>query len=126
MQQQAREKWASKRQPCVVRGRVYPSQKAAAAAFGVSETAVAEALRRRGDLETLGLPLSGAGRGNTNSRACPVMIGHLRFRSHKAAAEALGVSRSMIRRWVASGAALQDAPVIYAAALRYRPEGAAA
>lgn len=106
-------------QPCAARGRAFASQRAAAQALRVCESAISQALRVRGTLDHVGQPRRGAGLGNCNAVAVPVQIGPLWFRSQLAAARVLGVSRKMVRRWIASGQPLEDWPVLYAAALRH-------
>lgn len=105
--------------PCVtdIRGTIYPSQKAAAAALGVTPGAVAQALYRRGNCHRVGL---GPQRyGNTNAKARAVNLFNLQFRSIKAASNALGVSRATIRRFLEPDCLPSTYSMVYAAVLTY-------
>lgn len=83
--------------PVRIRGVVFPSQKAAAEHFGVVPSAISNTLLRNGHCDNLGtFP---ARWNNTNAYARPVAIGPVSFRSQKAAAESLGVPRSLINRF---------------------------
>lgn len=103
----------------IVRGQHFDSMKEAAAHFGLSPTAVSQALRRRGDLETLGLPSGTARRGRTKPRhpVRTVLFG-VSFESRCEASRELNISRTVIRR-VATGAG-SDAETqrVYAALMR--------
>lgn len=105
--------------PCVtdIRGKVYPSQMAAAAAHGVSPSAVAQSLYRRGNCDRVGL--GPARYGNTNATARSVTLLGMQFRSVKKASEALGVSRQSIRRFLAPACCASTFHFVYAAALAY-------
>ncbi|ETW11090.1 hypothetical protein ATO8_18764 [Roseivivax marinus] len=105
--------------PVSVRGRVFPSHKAAAKALGVKRGALASALYRRGHCDTVGLPPSATRMGNTNAPANEtVLFGH-RFRSRLSAAKALGVNRNTIRL-VAEGKASQARrEIVYSALMRH-------
>lgn len=84
--------------PVTIRGELYPSQKAAAKALGLVPSAIAQSLLRNGHCDKVGI---GNGRvGNTNARSHPVRIGNLQFRSQLGAARALGVHRSLVRRYI--------------------------
>jgi len=104
--------------PVVVRGVVYSSQKEAAEALGVGQSAIAQALIRRGHLDFVGLE----GRPYLRGIAKParpvgtVIFGH-RFESRSAAAKALNVSRATVRR-IANGEHSKMRDEVYASLLR--------
>lgn len=81
----------------IIRGVTYPTQAAAAKAFGVTEGAISVA-RKRGSLDALG-------EGSGGFRAVAVTIGGLRFRSMEEAGRFYGVTSTTIRNWIASGKA---------------------
>lgn len=112
--------------PCVVeiRGTVYPSQKAAAAALGISTSCISSALYKRGDCDRVGLGPDLLG--NTNARARAVSIFNLRFRSVKKASEALGVSRQTIRRFLSPTCLPSTYQLVYAAVLAREAKAEAA
>jgi len=102
--------------PVVIRGQHYPSQRAAAAALGVTQSAVSRMLTKKGHLEGCGLRKYGA-RGNQNN-ARPLQIGPMTFPSRKKAAEALGITRNQIERWVSKRATPGQREMLIAAVMR--------
>lgn len=103
--------------PTIVRGKLYPSQKAAAKALGVSQNTVSQSLRRNGHCDNIGM-FNGL-LGNQRAKANPTTIFGLEFRSQKEAAEKLGVSRSTIRRFAAGRAKQAGREIVYLAAMKY-------
>ncbi|CAB5220310.1 hypothetical protein UFOVP233_44 [uncultured Caudovirales phage] len=89
----------------LVRGVTYPSVRACAEALGVTIFAVYSALER-GALDTLGL-------GKT--KAQPVEVEGLHFRSLSAASVTLGLNRSYLRFALASGSPVSMDRVRFAA-----------
>jgi hypothetical protein len=76
-----------------IRGVTYPSQRHAAEALGVAPQTVAHAVKR-GTADNVGLgPLQ---KGCKPPRLCAITIGGVAYPSHKAAAEALGVTSTAI------------------------------
>ena len=76
-----------------VRGVTYPSQKAAADAFGVSRSTVGSA-KQRGRLDAVGLgPLK---KGCEGIRKTPIRMDGVQWPSHAALAEHLGVTQSQL------------------------------
>lgn len=80
----------SARTPVRIRGVIYPSQRAAAKALGVSPASVNNALER-GAEDSIGL-----GRQNNNAR--PVTIDGVTYRSRAEAARRLGISKHEVRK----------------------------
>lgn len=85
-------------QPVIVRGTAYPSQAAAARAFGLTRNVVATLLARHGHLDMLGT--GNKGRRPANSR--PVVIYGRTFPSLAAASRSLGLSAHQMQRWCAN------------------------
>jgi hypothetical protein len=81
-----------------IRGTIYPSQKEAARAFGIGPSAIAQSLRRNGHCDRVGL--GNTQTGNTNAIARPIVLFGHRYRSVKSAADALGISRPAIKRFL--------------------------
>lgn len=102
--------------PVVVRGRQYPSQKDAAAALGITQSALSHMLSKRGNLAMAGLGPTGAPGNQNNAR--PFKIGPLTFASRVAAAKALGVSRSQITKWISPQASAVQREMLLAAVMR--------
>jgi predicted transcriptional regulator len=102
--------------PVVIRGQHYPSQRAAAAALGVTQSAVSRMLTNRGHLEGCGLRKYGAPGNQNNAR--PLRIGPVIFESRTKAAEALGLTRNQISRWVSKRATLAQLEMLLAAVMR--------
>ena len=100
-----------------VRGEIFPSQKQAAAALGVTPGCISMHLYRHGHCDRVGLGPGSVG--NQNAIACAVQIGPHKFRSQKSASEALGVSRNTIRRFVNGTAKREGIEKVVAAAMRY-------
>lgn len=84
--------------PIRVRGKDYPSVKAAAAALGIKPASVSSYLGRYGHTDGLGLGFSSPARNQTARRAKPVTICGYRFATVKAAADALGVNYQSLSR----------------------------
>lgn len=80
--------------PITVRGVLYPSQKAAAAALGVS-TATVNAAFKNGTLDFVGM---GPRRGDGNNR--PVRVNGTLHESTRAAAIATGIPYAEFSAWV--------------------------
>jgi hypothetical protein len=78
--------------PCRIRGVLYPSQKAAAAAIGVTAGTVSGALAT-GKEDTVGLRLS---------LRRPLLVAGVLYQSRGEAADALGISRQSIYRYINS------------------------
>jgi predicted transcriptional regulator len=102
--------------PVVIRGQHYPSQRAAAAALGVTQSAVSRMLTKKGHLEGCGLRKYGAPGNQNNAR--PLKIGPVTFESRTKAAEALGLTRNQISRWVSKRATLSQLEMLLAAVMR--------
>jgi predicted XRE-type DNA-binding protein len=102
--------------PVVVRGRQYPSQKDAAAALGITQSALSHMLAKRGNLAMAGLGPTGAPGNQNNAR--PFKIGPLTFASRVEAARALGVSRSQITKWISPKASAVQREMLLAAVMR--------
>ena len=102
--------------PVVIRGQHYPSQRAAAAALGVTESAVSRMLTKRGELSVCGLRKYGAP-GNRNASR-PLTIGPLTFESRTKAAEVLGITRNQISRWISKRATPGQREMLLAAVMR--------
>ena len=102
--------------PVVIRGQHYPSQRAAAAALGVTQSAVSRMLTNRGHLEGCGLRKYGAPGNQNNAR--PLTVGPMTFPSRKKAAEALGITRNQISRWVSKRATVAQLEMLLAAVMR--------
>ncbi len=83
--------------PTLIRGVLYPSQKAAAQALNVTEAAISLALSE-GRPDTVGLGVTGAPHK-------PCYMNGRRFPSRKAAAEAIGCTRAAISRAIGQGKA---------------------
>lgn len=104
--------------PVVVRGVVYPSHKAAAAALGVKPNTISQRLYATGSADTVGLNRNGGPHGNTYG-AKPLRLHHLTFPSRKVAAAELGVTRGQLVKWIAPNASLVMQQMLYAALVRY-------
>jgi transcriptional regulator with XRE-family HTH domain len=102
--------------PVLIRGQHYPSQRAAAAALGVTESAVSRMLTKRGELSVCGLRKYGAP-GNRNASR-PLTIGPLTFESRTKAAERLGITRNQISRWISKRATPGQREMLIAAVMR--------
>lgn len=76
-----------KPRPVTIRGVTYASTNEAAAALGVSYSAVTEA-KRRGKLDHVGL--------GSSTLSKPVRIGNISFPSRKAASDALGAGKAYV------------------------------
>ena len=74
----------------LINGTIYPSQKAAAQALGVTQSAISNAVRL-GHHDRVGKNLGRLG--NTNAHAKAVTLFGVKFRSQKEASEQLGISR---------------------------------
>ena len=102
--------------PVRIGGKTYPSHGHAAEALGISKTAISQRLRRRGHAETIpegGVP------GNTNA-ARPTTIYGTTFPSRKAAADALGITRSQLTKWLSDKASPAQRQMMLSAMMRYR------
>lgn len=95
-----------------VRGKVYPTIKAAAKACGRSEKQAHVHLNRYGHLDYLGLSIPYT----REDRRRAIQIAHLSFPSVTAASEALGVDRKTIRN-AQTRAAARD--YLFRAVMRY-------
>jgi len=102
--------------PVVIRGRRYASQRNAAAALGITESAISHMLTKRGDLSKAGLGPTGAP-GNQN-RSIPLTIGPVTFASRIAAARALGISQSQLQKWISPKASAVQREMLLAAVMR--------
>ena len=102
--------------PVIVRGRRYASQKNAAAALGITPSAISTMLAKKGDLSTAGLGPTGAP-GNQNA-ARPVKIGPMTFPSRIKAARALGITRSQLTNWISPKATRVQREMLLAAVMR--------
>lgn len=110
--------------PVMVRGRRYASQRNAAAALGITQSAISRMLAKKGDLSKAGLGPTGAP-GNQN--ACrPVKIGPVTFASRVEAARVLGVSRSQITKWISPQASAVQREMLLAAVMRFSAGAASA
>lgn len=85
--------------PCEKDGMEFATQRAAAAALGVSKSTITAALNRHGDLSRIG-----KGRGHSKGgRKIPVKVGPREWPSRKALAEWLGISEDTVRGWIRRG-----------------------
>lgn len=82
--------------PVVVRGKFFPSQKAAAQFFRVRPNVVSTLLARWGHLDTLG---TGQARRKSSNSAKPITVHGHEFPSRVAASRALGVCVKALRGW---------------------------
>jgi hypothetical protein len=89
--------------PVEVRGRLYPSIKAAAADLGIKPASVSSYLGRRGHTEGLGLGHRSPNRNRTPRNMRPVTIHGHRFETIKAAADALGVNYQGLHKTIRTG-----------------------
>jgi hypothetical protein len=81
----------------IIRGVTYPSQRLAAEALGVTPQTVGHAVRR-GTTDNVGLgPLQ---KGCEPPRRCAITLGGVAYPSHKAAAEALGLTSTAISSYL--------------------------
>lgn len=103
--------------PVTVRGGVYPSQKEAAKALGLTPSAVSNHLNRHGHCDKLGL--GGGVPGNTNAKANKVVIFGHEFRSQLAASKALGVHRNLVRRFANGSLKQIGRERLYLAVMRF-------
>lgn len=103
--------------PCRINGRVYPSQKAAAADLGVRRNSISQAIRR-GRTEQVG---TGAHRFGNKNRGRKVEIFGLCFPSRKDAAAAFGVSRDAFSRAIRDGGPASMERLLGAAMMRGLP-----
>jgi predicted transcriptional regulator len=107
--------------PVVIRGKHYPSQRAAAAALGITQSAVSRMLTKRGELSACGLRKYGAPGNRNASRPLtigPLTIGPLTFESRTKAAERLGITRNQISRWISKRATPGQREMLLAAVMR--------
>lgn len=102
--------------PVMIRGRRYASQRNAAKALGITQSAISKMLSKKGDLSKVGLGPTGAP-GNQNA-ARPVKIGPMTFASRVEAARVLGVSRSQITKWISPNASAVQREMLLAAVMR--------
>jgi predicted transcriptional regulator len=102
--------------PVLIRGQHYPSQRAAAAALGITQSAVSRMLTNKGELSACGLRKYGAP-GNRNASR-PLTIGPLTFESRTKAAEVLGITRNQISRWISKRATPGQREMLLAAVMR--------
>lgn len=109
--------------PVVIRGEHYLSQREAAAALGITQSAISQMLTKRGDLARAGLGPTGAP-GNKNA-ARPIRIGPLTFASRVAAARALGVTRSQITKWISPRASAVQREMLLGAVMRFSASSSA-
>ena len=107
--------------PVMIRGVLYQSQKKAAEALGVSNSAISQRLRVNGNAETVGLGLKGASIGNTN-RARKITIWDMTFPSRTKAAELIGITRSQLNKWTSPKASKWQQNQLLIHALRYKRE----
>ena len=102
--------------PVMIRGRRYASQVNAAKALGITQSAISKMLIRKGDLSKAGLGPTGAP-GNQN-HAIPLKIGPLTFPSRVKAAQALGISRTQLTKWISPKASKAQREMLLAAVMR--------
>ena len=105
--------------PVMIRGVLYPSQKEAAAALGVSPSAISQRLKNKGTAETVGLGISAGMYGNTN-RAIPITILGCEFPSRTIAAEELGITRSQLTKWISPKASNSQKEMLMLSVMKYR------
>ena len=105
--------------PVMIRGVLYPSQKEAAAALGVSPSAISQRLKRKDTAETVGLGVSAGMYGNTN-RAVPITILGCEFPSRTIAAEELGITRSQLTKWISPKASHAQKEMLMLSVVKYR------
>jgi len=110
--------------PVVIRGRRYASQRNAAAALGITQSALSRMLAKKGDLSNAGLGPTGAP-GN-QSAARPIQIGPVAFPSRIAAARALGISRSQLQKWISPKASSVQRERLIGAVMRLSDSARAA
>lgn len=107
--------------PVSIRGVVYPSQKEAAAALGVTPGAIAQSLLRNGHCDKVGL---GTGKvGNDNANMNEVTIGPFQFRSQLQASKLLNVPRTTIRRYCDGTIKSRGKEIVMRAAMKALNDG---
>lgn len=84
--------------PVRIRGVVYPSVNAAAAAVGVKPSTISAQLLRKGHAESAGLGMAAPGRNSIPRNRKPVTIHGTSFPTIKAAADALGLSYTALHQ----------------------------
>lgn len=110
--------------PVMIRGRLYASQRNAAAALGITQSAISRMLAKKGDLSNAGLGPTGAP-GN-QSAARPLQIGPVTFPSRIAAAKSLGISRCQLQRWISPKASPAQRERLIGAVMRLSDSARAA
>jgi predicted transcriptional regulator len=105
--------------PVMIRGVLYQSHKEAAAALGVSPSAISQRLKTKGTAETVGLGVSSGMYGNTN-RAVPITILGCEFPSRTIAAEELGITRSQLTKWISPKASNSQKEMLMLSVMKYR------
>ena len=103
----------------MIRGVLYQSHKEAAAALGVSPSAISQRLKKTGSTDTVGLGVSAGMYGNTN-RAIPITILGCEFPSRTIAAEELGVTRSQLTKWISKKASRAQREMLMLSVMKYK------
>lgn len=85
---------------CRINGRLYPSQRAAAAALGVTESAICHAIIRGQEDNVCRFKRL---QGNQHARHIPVVIFGRSYRSKLSAARNLGIPYRTFCRWLDNG-----------------------
>jgi predicted transcriptional regulator len=104
--------------PVQIRGKVYKSHKEAAAELGVCDSAISQALIRTGSAEKVGLGIRGGAPGNQNGAKKLVLLGYT-FNSRTEAANALGITRSQISKWISKRASTAQRQMLISALMQY-------
>ena len=105
--------------PVMIRGVLYQSHKEAAAALGVSPSAISQRLKKTGSTDTVGLGVSAGMYGNTN-RAIPITILGCEFPSRTIAAEELGITRSQLTKWISPKASHAQREMLMLSVMKYK------
>jgi hypothetical protein len=109
--------------PVMIRGVLYQSHKEAAAALGISPSAISQRLKKTGSTDTVGLGVSAGMYGNTN-RAIPITILGCEFPSRTIAAEELGITRSQLTKWISPKASHAQREMLMLSVMKYKQKHA--
>ena len=109
--------------PVMIRGVLYQSHKEAAAALGISPSAISQRLKKTGSTDTVGLGVSAGMYGNTN-RAIPITILGCEFPSRTIAAEELGITRSQLTKWISKKASHAQREMLMLSVMKYKQKHA--
>ena len=109
--------------PVEIRGVIYQSHKEAAAALGVTTSAISQRLRVKGSADTVGLGLAGGAPGNRN-RAKKIAVFGSTFPSRTIAAQELGITRSQLNKWISKNASQAQREMLMLSVMEYKQKRA--